>query len=45
MAIRLSQAFGGAPEAWFNMQSAYDLAQARSRARSLKLARVTRRAA
>jgi addiction module HigA family antidote len=29
MAIRLSKAFGGAPEAWLNMQSAYDLAHSR----------------
>lgn len=45
MAIRLARVFGGTPEAWLNMQSAYDLAQARKRARSLKLARLARRAA
>lgn len=45
MAIRLSKAFGGTPETWLNMQSAYDLAAARRRARSLKVERVARRAA
>lgn len=28
MAIRLSQAFGGTPDVWLRMQTAYDLAQA-----------------
>ena len=28
MAIRLSKAFGGTPDAWVRMQAAYDLAQA-----------------
>ena len=32
MAIRLSKAFGGTPEAWLGMQLAYDLAQARKNA-------------
>lgn len=27
MAIRLSQAFGGTPDVWLRMQTAYDLAQ------------------
>ena len=29
MAIRLSQAFGGSPDVWLRMQTAYDLAQAK----------------
>lgn len=29
MAIRLSKAFGGAPETWLHLQIDYDLAQAR----------------
>lgn len=29
MAIRLTKAFGGTPDAWVRMQAAYDLAQAR----------------
>ena len=28
MAIRLTKAFGGTPDAWVRMQAAYDLAQA-----------------
>ena len=31
MALRLAQAFGGTPEMWLRLQSAYDLAQARQR--------------
>ena len=34
MAIRLSKAFGSTPETWLGMQMAYDLWQARGRARS-----------
>ena len=33
MAIRLSKAFGSTPETWLGMQMAYDLWQARGRAR------------
>jgi addiction module HigA family antidote len=31
MAVRLSKAFGSAPETWLRMQMAYDLAQLRGR--------------
>ena len=37
MAIRLSKAFGSAPETWFGMQMAYDLWQARSRAHEIRV--------
>ncbi len=37
MAFRLSKAFGSTPETWLRMQMAYDLWQARGRARSLKV--------
>jgi len=37
MAIRLSKAFGSSPETWLSLQTAYDLAQARDRARSIKV--------
>ena len=35
MAIRLSKAFGSTPETWLGMQMAYDLWQARARAREI----------
>ena len=37
MAIRLSKAFGSTPETWLGMQMAYDLWQARGRARQIKV--------
>ncbi len=37
MAIRLSKAFGSSAETWLGLQSAYDLAQARGRARTIKV--------
>ena len=37
MAIRLSKAFGSTPETWLGMQMAYDLWQARSRAREIRV--------
>jgi len=37
MAIRLSKAFGSSAETWLGLQSAYDLAQARGRAREIKV--------
>ena len=37
MAIRLSKAFGSTPETWLGMQTAYDLWQARGRARKIKV--------
>lgn len=37
MAIRLSKAFGSSAETWLGLQSAFDLAQARGRARDIKV--------
>jgi addiction module HigA family antidote len=37
MAIRLSKAFGSSADTWLGLQTAYDLAQARERARSIKV--------
>jgi len=37
MAIRLSKAFGSSPETWLGLQTAYDLAQARDRVRTIKV--------
>ena len=37
MAIRLSKAVGATPETWLGMQMAYDLWQARERARQIKV--------
>ncbi len=37
MAIRLSKAFGSSPETWLGMQTAYDLWQARARAKTIKV--------
>ena len=39
MAIRLDKAFGGTAEAWLALQTAFDLAQARKRARGLSIQR------
>ncbi len=39
MAIRLSKAFGSTPETWLEMQTAYDLWQARDRAREIAVER------
>ncbi len=39
MAIRLSQAFGSTPETWLNLQTAYDLWQAREQAGQIKVER------
>ena len=39
MAHRLSQAFGSTPETWLRMQMAYDIWQARDRARDIKVER------
>jgi addiction module HigA family antidote len=39
MAIRLSKGFGGSPESWMRQQMQYDLAQATSRADSIKVQR------
>jgi addiction module HigA family antidote len=42
MAIRLSKAFGGSPESWLRLQSAYDLAQAKKKENKIKVSRVPR---
>ncbi|MBI5816677.1 MAG: HigA family addiction module antidote protein [Nitrospinae bacterium] len=39
MAIRLGKAFGGTAEGWLALQMAYDLAQAKKRAKSIKVDR------
>ena len=39
MAIRVSKAFGSAPEHWLRMQMAYDMARMRSKAASIKVKR------
>ena len=39
MAIRLSKAFGSTPETWLGMQMAYDLWQARGRAKEIAVER------
>ena len=39
MSIRLSLAFGSSPETWLGMQTAYDLWQARDRAKQIKVER------
>jgi addiction module HigA family antidote len=41
MAIRLSKAFGSSAETWLGLQTAYDLAQARDRARTIKVRHFT----
>ena len=37
MAIRLAKAFGSSAETWLGLQTAYDLAQAQGRARTIKV--------
>lgn len=37
MAIRISMAFGGTPEAWLRMQMAYDLSQAQKKSGTIKV--------
>lgn len=39
MAVRLSKAFGSTPEMWLRMQNAYDLAEARKRAKNIDVKR------
>ena len=39
MAIRLEKAFGSPAEMWLGLQTAYDLAEARKRRRSIKVKR------
>jgi addiction module HigA family antidote len=45
MALRLGMAFNTSAEVWLNMQTAYDLAQARKQSRGLKVKRLTTKAA
>ncbi len=42
MAIRLAKAFGGGAEAWYRLQTAYDLARALERADQIDVKRVAR---
>jgi antitoxin HigA-1 len=37
MAIRVAKAFGGSPDAWYRMQSAYDIAKAKKKAGKIKV--------
>ena len=39
MAIRLAKAFGGSAESWLTQQMHYDLAQAQTKARNVKVKR------
>lgn len=39
MAIRLDKAFGGTAEGWLSLQTAFDLAQARKKERSITVKR------
>lgn len=41
MAVRLEQGIGGTAESWLRMQNAYDLAQARERAKEIHVKRLT----
>lgn len=41
MAIRLDKAFGGTPEGWLALQTAFDLAQAMKKSSSISVKRVT----
>jgi addiction module HigA family antidote len=45
MALRLEKAIGSTADAWLRMQLAYDLAQIRLRATSIKVKRLTPKAA
>jgi addiction module HigA family antidote len=40
MAIRLDMAFGGGAETWLRLQSAYNLAYARRRAKKIRVERI-----
>ena len=40
MAIRPDKAFGGGPPTWYQMQAAYDLAQAASKSDSIDVQRI-----
>ena len=41
MSIRLSKAFGSAPEVWLSLQMQYDLAEAKRSATHIKVRRIT----
>lgn len=41
MAIRLDKAFGGGPETWYRLQSAYALAQAMEKADQINVERLS----
>ena len=40
MAIRLDKAFGGGADAWYRLQAAYDIAQAKKTASSIRVKRL-----
>lgn len=40
MAIRLDKAFGGGADAWYRLQAAYDIAQAKKTASSVRVKRL-----
>lgn len=40
MAIRLDKAFGGGADAWYRLQAAYDLAQAKAKADHIRVERI-----
>lgn len=45
MAVRLEKALGGTADLWLRMQVSYDLAQVRRRDRTIKVTRLTPKAA
>lgn len=45
MAVRLEQGIGGTAESWLRMQSTYNLAQARERAKEIHIERLTSKVA
>ncbi len=44
MSIRLDKAFGGGVTAWYQLQAAYDIAQAMKHSRNIRIKRITRAA-
>ena len=40
MAIRLDKAFGGGADTWYRLQSTWELAQAKKKARSIRVERL-----
>ena len=44
MSIRLDKAFGGGVTTWYQLQAAYDIAQAMKHSRNIRIKRITRAA-